>query len=139
MQHGGDAAEHHGNAAGTETVGNGPATFHLCGEHHRDVNNFHIFVEIDLFHVFVGEFYIDIFGQSGGKNHRAVGRQSEGGLPRKLVPARVYKSGFDSVHQLKTYIFTCYYKSAKIRKKVGFYEFRIFRGSEFTRKEHEWP
>ena len=45
-----------------------------------------VVVEVNGFHIFVGERNIDIFGQSSRKSHGAMRRQVEGRLTWEFVP-----------------------------------------------------
>ena len=57
----------------------GPVAFAATLPEYIDIS---FLVEINGFHVFVGERNLDIVGQSSGKGHGTVGRQVEGRLAR---------------------------------------------------------
>ena len=98
MKHAGDAARDDGLAAFVVFVGDGPAAFHLRGEHHREGHEVTFLIKIDRLDVLVGERDVDVFRQSGGKSHRAVGRQVKRRLTRQFVPLRINQFQLDSVH-----------------------------------------
>ena len=99
MEHGGDAAEDHLDALFPVDIGDLPAPFHLHGQHHRDADEIDRVVEIDGFKVLVDEVDIDIVGQGGGKDHRAVRRQVEFGLPGQFRPSGIDQFEFHERYQ----------------------------------------
>ena len=94
MEHGGDAAEDDLDPLVAVAVGDLPAPLHLHGQHHRDADKIDRVVEIDGFQVLVDKVDLDIIGQGGGKDHRAVRRQVEFGLPGQFRPLGVDQAEF---------------------------------------------
>ena len=62
VKHGRDSASENFLASFVVLVGNSPAAFDLCSEHHRESHNVAFLIKINRFHVLVCERDIDIFG-----------------------------------------------------------------------------
>jgi hypothetical protein len=89
VQHGGDPAEDYRDPSGSKAIGNCPPPFDLGGQHHGDSHHIGVGIEIDGFQVLVDKGYVHIVGQSGRKNHRAVGGEMKFGLIAEFGPTGV--------------------------------------------------
>ena len=89
MEHGGDAAEDHGQAARAEFPGDLKSPRQLTGEHDRYRHQVGGCFEVDRLEVFVGEVDLDLRRQGRGEDHRPVGRQVELGLTVEFGPTGV--------------------------------------------------